>query len=496
MIGHVRHPQFGLAAIGDVLMGLDQVLRIAGLVEHGHAAGQEQPQPVLGGDRVLFGEQAAFLDRRLVARDDQLGFARIEDVGGGQTGRVLAAAIEDGLGAAVGEQVASVADALDDQRNRDVVDDEFEELLGAFQFARQRPPVGDVVEQVDQELRLVVLVAGDHAVGGDYAFLVAPFDEIFAVVMAFRRLQHRLVRDLDAPRGFRPEDLLGTLADDVVAGKAREALERAVDENIAAVLDALGGDTDRNVVEHQFQELRGRRQLARQPALLGAILVGTDRPAVGQAEHLREHRSPIRQFDDDTFRKAGERAEFLGGERHQASRTAQLDQFGTGHAAGNIGAGEPIHFDEAIVAEDDAVLRIGDDHSLIEIVQGGADECAAAQFGVPGPAQRRQGPEPQRRQEGDDGDAAEQQLPDLVGIERADIARRRKAAGLRCAPRRSAWRGGGDQAYEGQRRNRIPPACLPVRVSHYPPEGFAAGVSGLTGLDRVNDYPRNCKNAT
>ena len=197
MIGHVRHPRFGLAAVGDVLVGLDQVLRLAGLVEHGHAAGQEQPQPVLGGDRVLFGEQAALLDRGLVARDDQLGFARIEDVGGGQAGGILAAAIENGLGAAVGEQIPPVADALDDQRNRDVVDHEFEELLGAFQLARQRPPVGDVVEQRDQELRLVVLVAGDHAVGGDNALVVAPFDEVFAAVIAFRR---RSAPPASAPR--------------------------------------------------------------------------------------------------------------------------------------------------------------------------------------------------------------------------------------------------------------------------------------------------------
>ncbi len=187
MIGHVRHPRFGLAAVGDVLVGLDQVLRLAGLVEHGHAAGQEQPQPVLGGDRVLFGEQAALLDRGLVARDDQLGFARIEDVGGGQAGGILAAAIENGLGAAVGEQIPPVADALHDQRHRDVVDHQFEEFLGAFQLARQRPPVGDVVEQVDQEFRLVVLVTGDHAVGGDHTLLVAPLDEVFAAVMAFRR---------------------------------------------------------------------------------------------------------------------------------------------------------------------------------------------------------------------------------------------------------------------------------------------------------------------
>ena len=84
VIGHVRHPRLGLAAVGDVLVGLDQILRLAGIVEHGHAAGQEQPQAVLGADRVLFGEQAALLDRRLVARDDQLGLSRIEDIRGGQ----------------------------------------------------------------------------------------------------------------------------------------------------------------------------------------------------------------------------------------------------------------------------------------------------------------------------------------------------------------------------------------------------------------------------
>jgi hypothetical protein len=36
-----------LAAVGDVLVGLDQILRFAVIVEHGHAAGQEQPQAVL-----------------------------------------------------------------------------------------------------------------------------------------------------------------------------------------------------------------------------------------------------------------------------------------------------------------------------------------------------------------------------------------------------------------------------------------------------------------
>ena len=301
MIGHVRHPRLGLASVGDVLMGLDQILRFAGIVEHGHAAGQEQPQAVLGGDRVFLGEQAALLDRGLVARDDQLGFLRIEDIGGGQPGGILAAAVEDGFRAAVGEQVSPVADALDDQRHRNVVDHEFQELLGVLQFARQRAAFRDVVEQRDQELGLAVLVARDHAVGGENSFLRTTLDREFAAMITFRRLQRRLVRDVDALRGFGPEDLVGALADDMIAGEAREAFERAVGEDIAAVLDVLGGDADRNVVEYRFQELRGRGQLARQLALFGAVLMGSDRAAVRQPEDISQHRASAGHFGDEAL---------------------------------------------------------------------------------------------------------------------------------------------------------------------------------------------------
>ena len=84
-------------------------------------------------------------------------------------------------------------------------------------------------------------------------------------------------------------------------------LDRQVDGK--AVLDALGGDADRNVVEHRFQKLGGRRQFARQLALLRAILMRADRPAIGQAEELRNHRMPVRQFGDDAFGPAGKLAE-------------------------------------------------------------------------------------------------------------------------------------------------------------------------------------------
>ena len=69
-----------------------------------------------------------------------------------------------------------------------------------------------------------------------------------------------------------------------------------------------------------------------------------------------------------------------------------------------------------------------------------------------------------------DGDRPEQELPHQIGIEFADIARRGKARGRRGSPRKSARRSNGEQTDEGLRRNRILPFCLPVLVSHYPPE--------------------------
>src|SRR5258708_4066706 len=103
------------SAVGDVLGRLAQILRAAGTVEHRHAAGQEQPQAVLGADRVFFSEQAMLPDRRLVARDDQLGLSRIENIRSRQSGSVLAPAVEDVLGATIGEKISSVADPFHGQ---------------------------------------------------------------------------------------------------------------------------------------------------------------------------------------------------------------------------------------------------------------------------------------------------------------------------------------------------------------------------------------------
>src|ERR1700731_5084734 len=102
--------------------------------------------------------------------------------------------------------------------------------------------------------------------------------------MAIRRIQRRLVRGFAARRRLGSEDLVGALADDVVAGEARETLEGAIGENVAAILDALGGHADRHMVEHRFQKLFGRGELPREGALFAAVLMRRDRTATGRGE--------------------------------------------------------------------------------------------------------------------------------------------------------------------------------------------------------------------
>ena len=168
---------------------------------------------------------------------------------------------------------------------------------------RQRAALGDVVEQRDQKYRLVLLVARDNAIGGQDALLRTALDHEFAAILAALGLHRRAIGRLDAGRGVGAEDLVGALADDVIARKPREALEGAVGEDVAAVLDVLGGDADRHVVEHRFQELLGRGELARKLALIGGVLMGGDRAAIGQGEMLDHDRTAVGQFGNKTFRR-------------------------------------------------------------------------------------------------------------------------------------------------------------------------------------------------
>ena len=180
----------------------------------------------------------------------------------------------------------------------------------------------------------------------------------------------------------------------------------------------------------------------------------------------------------------------------QAPRAPQFEQFAAGHVARNIGATEPVHFEKAVVAEDHAVLRVGYHHALVEIVEGGADECTAPQLRRLGPAQRRQHPEPDRSQEGDNGDAAEQQLPernwDRVRRYSSPAQSRRTAA--RPRPIRTAQRrrpGTRGPAPESNSSRLPASSCQPL-----PTRGFAARSVWLDGFGSGKRLPMQLQNVT
>ncbi|MEY9151225.1 hypothetical protein ABIF00_009209 [Bradyrhizobium elkanii] len=270
--------------------------------------------------------------------------------------------------------------------------------------------------------------------------------------------------------GLGPEDLVGALAHDVIAREAREALEGAVGEDVAAVLDVLGRDADRNVVEHRFQELRGRGELARQLALVGAIEMGRDRAAVRQRKILHQHRPAAGQLGDQSLGRRGPGEEILGAEVEHASVAAQLEQLDARHVAPDVGARQAVDVEIAVVAEHDALLRIGHHHALVQMVECRRDEGVAPQLRALGLAQRRKDPQPDRAEKGRHHHAADQELPDHAGIEAAQIARRRERTGA--GPGCSARRDGGDQAEHGPCRNRILPARLHLPASHRSPADF------------------------
>jgi hypothetical protein len=264
------------------------------------------------------------------------------------------------------------------RRDRNVVDHQLEKLLGVFQLVGKRFAIGDVIEQRDQEFGLVLFVARDHAVGGENALLRTALDNEFVAELAFGRIERGLVRLFYARRGRGAEDLVGAFADDTVAGEAREAFERAVGKDVAAVLDALGGHTYRHIVEHRFQELLGRCELSGKLALLATILVRRHRTAVWQRKIFDQNRPPAGQFGNEAFRGAGVCIEIRDADVEDSALAPQLQQFRPGHVSGNIRTRQAVDFEVAVVAEHDPLPRIRHHHAMAQVVQGGADKRISA----------------------------------------------------------------------------------------------------------------------
>ena len=391
----------------------------------------------------------------------------------------------------------SVADALDDQRHRNVVDHEFKEFLGAFQLARQRFAIGHVFEHRDEEFRFPTLVSGDNALAGHRAGAGTAIDVHFIERIAVGRGGCPAICGGDRGGGMLGIDVVRALAENLLARDSHELLERAIGQDITAILDGLRGDTHRYVVNDGFQKLLGRRQLFREFALLAAILMGRDGAAVRQFEMPHCNRSAIRQFGDETFAGIRQSIELVVADVQRAARTAQIEQLGAGHSGRDIRSRQPIDLEIAVVAEDDPPMRIRHHDALIEIVQRRTDERVPAQMRTLDLAQRRHHPDDDRRQEGHDDEGTDENFPDQTGIGKGNVAGRRKTAvGSPGASRQRH----GSGAQDASCSNRILAACLPILASHRPPEicgrsvwlhGFGSGKRLLLQPKKLSQIPAN-----
>jgi hypothetical protein len=122
------------------------------------------------------------------------------------------------VSAAVGEQILSVTDALDDQRDRNVVDHEFEELLEVLQL-RDSDRRSVTSSKRDQKFGLVVFVARDRDWKRGRVSRAA-LDHELAAVIAFQRLQGR---PGDLGRWLSRDGNRRRAADDVIARSAKNS---------------------------------------------------------------------------------------------------------------------------------------------------------------------------------------------------------------------------------------------------------------------------------
>ena len=249
--------------------------------------------------------------------------------------------------------------------------------------------------------------------------------------------------------------------------ETREALERAVGEDVAAVLDVFGSHADRNVFQHEFEKLLGGSELPRKLALLAAILMRRDRSAVRQWKEFDVNGLPVRQLGNKALGVARLGIELVDADIEHTALTPQFKELGAGHGRRDVGTREAVNIEVTVVKENNPLPPVGDHDALIEIIQGGADKRVSALFRLLDPPQRGHDRQPDSDQKAADDQATEHRIRDNLRIGRIEIPDK---AGFRT--RRNGSPDGRNQTHHDSCRNHDPAACLPVLVSHRSPADF------------------------
>ena len=232
--------------------------------------------------------------------------------------------------------------------------------------------LGDVVDEIDQILRLVVAIADDDPPRGDEPRSGAeiPFDVVEEVAVG--RVQRRFVGGGDLVREPVLEHVVGGAADDLVACFPELGFGDAVCEHIAAVLYALHRDLRRNVVDDPVQEGAVAVAFLFQILALGDVFVGRD-PATADDRTVGDlDRPPVCRVDDDHVLVPGVAqgiaAILIEVAAERAGRLAMRDRFAE-RAAGLDDVGrQSVHLDVAAVADDQPFRGIEHQQSLRHVV--------------------------------------------------------------------------------------------------------------------------------
>ena len=115
-------------------------------------------------------------------------------------------------------------------------------------------------------------------------------------------------------------------------------------------------------------------------ALLGDVLMGGNPAAVGHRPVADLDGAPVLQFDDAVLCFVGygdvgaPMQIFIPGHRGKAARfEAQIDDFRQLHAGADAVGGNIVHFDEAVVADDQAVVGVEEAQPLRHVVDRGIE---------------------------------------------------------------------------------------------------------------------------
>ena len=238
------------------------------------------------------------------------------------------------------------------------------------------PPLGDVVDDVDDVTRLAGGIADPEPFRGDVARAhPLGLPDVLVLEQAVRRLQRLVFVGDDGLGGGLRKDIVGRLADDEVARNAELGFRHAIDQQVATLTHVLHGNLRRDVIDDLAQESVIPVALLFEVAAFGDVLHRGDPAAVRQRPADGQEGATVRALHDAVSDLAArdvahhQRAERIDVAIERPVVPAVLHQIAEMAARLHDIGRQIVHVDIAAVEGDDARRGIERDQALNHAVQ-------------------------------------------------------------------------------------------------------------------------------